>query len=655
MASKIHGKQIKDTSVQLAKINPATGQTLALQGTSKIQQAAAPTTDNDLTNKYYVDSVAAGFDPKESCRLATIADLSGATYSAIGGTSGTGALYNTPLTLDGVGLTGGDRILVKDQIDTKQNGIYVVVGPTATWYRTSDMDGNPTTEISVGNFTFVTEGSTLAGNGFVVMSSGTWSGILPVNTAPILWTQFSGGGSFIWGDGLSNIGNIINVDLAGNSGLTVSGGKLTVDTNIAGSGIAMSAGVINIGAGAGITVNANDIQVDYTNVSQTLGGAGLTGTGILNVGAADGITVNADSVGINYTEAAIGLEGAGLTASGGKINIIGSTAIGVNPDSIYVKYDPNTIGLDINGALTVISAGDAIVDIIAGKGLTGSQLSGPTASLDLEISTNGGLTFSDTTTNGTLQLDYITTSQVLGGAGLTGSGILNVGAANGITVNADSVGINYTEAAIALEGNGLTASAGVISVNTSNGITIINDSVQLDQLVAGNGLTFSSGVININVAKGVTFSGDYLFADASTINTTAYLPFVNVATNSTIQSALTTIDSTLSGLQSTTFISTYSNPTGTFLSSISVPVAINTGVTFSRQSDGEAFVFINGVNYPVGSATSSDFFFANGSVYSGSLTASNSVYVGQYLWSNVNTLSFDIDITDEIIVKYNAI
>lgn len=560
MSSKIHGKQIKDASIKLVKIDPSTGQTLTLTGNSKIQQAQAPTTDQDLTNKYYVDSVAAGFDPKESSRVATLVDLIsiGATYSPTGGTSGTGAMLLAPITLDGVGLTAGDRILVKDQIDARENGIYVVISATATstWYRSSDMDGNPTAEISVGNFSFVTEGTTYGGNGFVVVASGTWSGVLPVNTAPIVWTQFSGGGSFIWGDGLSNLGNVIGVDLAPSSGLTFSSTKLTIDSNIAGSGLAWASGVINIGQGNGITVNSNDIQVNYTEVSNALVSGGTSSS---------------------------------LTASAGYLSVM----------------------ID-NATITRNNSGQLVANITSAEGLAG--------------------------------------------AGLTAVGsTLSVGAGAGITVSSDAVAVDYVAVAIALEGSGLTASAGKLNINTSNGITIINDSVQLDQAVAGDGLTYSAGVININVAKGVTFSGDYLFSDASTILTTAFLPSSNVATNSTIQSALAAIDSYINGLQAATIISTYNNPTGTFLSSISTPVIVNNGVTYSRQSDGEAFVFVNGVNYPVGSATSSDFFFSGATAYSGSVTGSNAIYIGQYLWSNVSTLGFDIDTTDEIIVKYNAI
>lgn len=55
--SQLDGKQIKNTSLGLNKINPATGQTLTLVGSTKIQQSQAPLVDDDLANKAYVDSI----------------------------------------------------------------------------------------------------------------------------------------------------------------------------------------------------------------------------------------------------------------------------------------------------------------------------------------------------------------------------------------------------------------------------------------------------------------------------------------------------------------------------------------------------------------------------------------------------------------------
>lgn len=81
----------------------------------------APVNPTDATNKEYVDSVAAGLDPKESVRYCTVADAGG-TYNSTGGTGGTGEITSVDFTDGGIfdGLSGGainvgDRILVKAQ------------------------------------------------------------------------------------------------------------------------------------------------------------------------------------------------------------------------------------------------------------------------------------------------------------------------------------------------------------------------------------------------------------------------------------------------------------------------------------------------------------------------------------------------------------
>ena len=97
----VNGKQIKDTSINLIKVNPATGQLLTLVGTTKIQQNAAPTVGIDLVNKDYVDGLVTGLDFKQSVRVAS------------NGTSINIAI--APATIDGVTLAPGERVLLKDQ------------------------------------------------------------------------------------------------------------------------------------------------------------------------------------------------------------------------------------------------------------------------------------------------------------------------------------------------------------------------------------------------------------------------------------------------------------------------------------------------------------------------------------------------------------
>ena len=82
-------------------------------------RVAAPTSDNSSASKAYVDSVASGLDPKESVQLATTADLAAESYL-------TGTLTNFGTDADGIALVVADRLLVKDQSDAKQRGIFAM-------------------------------------------------------------------------------------------------------------------------------------------------------------------------------------------------------------------------------------------------------------------------------------------------------------------------------------------------------------------------------------------------------------------------------------------------------------------------------------------------------------------------------------------------
>ncbi len=203
------------TNSELAFVNGVTS-AIQTQIDSKVAKAGDTMTGNLILNadpsvalgaatKQYVDSVAAGLDPKESVNVATTADL-GATYAT---TPSNGRFTSAPTTLDGVALTVGMRILVKDQTDAKQNGIYTYTA-VAQYTRAADMDGTPVAEVSAGNYTFTTQGTANIGKGFVV----TGNGVLTLNTDNINWTAFSGASNAALRD-LSNLTSptAINQDL----------------------------------------------------------------------------------------------------------------------------------------------------------------------------------------------------------------------------------------------------------------------------------------------------------------------------------------------------------------------------------------------------------------------------------------------------------
>ena len=164
---------------------------------------------NSLVSKEYVDAIKQALDVKASVRLATTANLS-SNYNNAGGTL-TNSGSNAALSLDGVTVVAGNRILVKDQTAGAENGIYVVttVGDGSTaWVLTRAEDANASAEMTGGVFTFVEEGTVGADNGYVF----THNGAPTLGTTALTVSQFSGAGQIVAGDALSKTGNTLNVN-----------------------------------------------------------------------------------------------------------------------------------------------------------------------------------------------------------------------------------------------------------------------------------------------------------------------------------------------------------------------------------------------------------------------------------------------------------
>lgn len=80
--------------------------------------------------------------------------------------TGVVTLSGTTQTIDGVTLASGDRVLVKNQADSADNGIYDV--DTSSWSRSYDFNGNY--DIKKGTLVYVTAG-TSAGKGLWTVTS----------------------------------------------------------------------------------------------------------------------------------------------------------------------------------------------------------------------------------------------------------------------------------------------------------------------------------------------------------------------------------------------------------------------------------------------------------------------------------------------------
>lgn len=113
-----------------------------------------------------------GLNVKAAVRVATTTNIS---------LSGTSAI-------DGVTLAPGDRVLVKNQSATNNNGIYIV--SEGGWARAADFDNSPEIEVRAGDFVFVTEGQTQADTGWVLTNNGT----IIIGSTGLTFAQFTGNG-----------------------------------------------------------------------------------------------------------------------------------------------------------------------------------------------------------------------------------------------------------------------------------------------------------------------------------------------------------------------------------------------------------------------------------------------------------------------------
>lgn len=201
-------------------------------GTNKITGLGDPTAAQDAATKNYVDAVATGLDVKQSVRLATAAALPANTPAGSGVGKTLTANANGALSVDSVAVALNDRILVMHEggdmlTPSAHNGIYVVTATGsagAPWVltRATDADGSPVGEVTAGMFAFVEEGSTNAFNGFSLMTVNP----ITLDTTTLQFTQFSGAGQLLAGDGISITGNTIAALTAVGSPVYINAGEL---------------------------------------------------------------------------------------------------------------------------------------------------------------------------------------------------------------------------------------------------------------------------------------------------------------------------------------------------------------------------------------------------------------------------------------------
>jgi hypothetical protein len=219
-------------------------------GSAASAQAAAESYADGLASNYdaagsaasaqaaaesYADGLVQGLDIKESVVTASTANVD----IEINNSGGIG----------GVAFANGDRVLLKNQTDIAENGIYVYSSSTQTIILSTDPAD---TAIGKGSYVLVT-GGTNAATGWVVTDT----------TGGDTWTQFSAANEYTAADtSISIVANAISVALSTDNSLTVDTTGLKANLNAAG-GLETNSSGVGINVGTGLTVNgSNELTFD---------------------------------------------------------------------------------------------------------------------------------------------------------------------------------------------------------------------------------------------------------------------------------------------------------------------------------------------------------------------------------------------------------
>jgi len=323
-------------SSPIGATTPSTGAFTSISTTTGTI-TTSPANSTDIANKYYVDMVAQGLGPKAACQVGTTTNI---TLLGL-------------QTIDGYTTLAGDRVLVKNQSTSSQNGIYIA--SSTAWARAVDMD--VWAEVS-GAYTVLLNGGQ-ADTGWVCTASQT--GTIGVTAMP--WVQFSGSATYYAGTGLTLSSNTFSITNTGVTAASYGSASQTVTFVINAQGQITSATSQNIAIAASQitsgTISSSLISGSYT---------GITGVGTLTAG-----TWNASTIAVAYG-------GTGATTLTGYVYGNGTGAMTAATTIPTTALSGTITNAQLaNSTISGVALGGNLFALTIGSNLSGTNYNGSSA------------------------------------------------------------------------------------------------------------------------------------------------------------------------------------------------------------------------------------------------------------------------------------
>ncbi len=446
-----------------------------LVGLESVEVTQDPTTNLQVATKQYVDNlVASGIHFHEPVRVESPINLN-ATYN--NGTSGVGATLTNAgtqvaLVIDGITLSVADRVLVYEQTNQTQNGVYVVtdVGSGASnWIltRSDDADTFGLTSadtLGEGSTFFVRQGDTGAGETYTCNTTGT----ITFGTTNITFAQISSAQIYSAGTGLTLTGTQFSLSntavtpaTKGTASKTVTAtvnaqGQLTslTDQDIAIQMSQVTSGILPVTqGGTGFSsYAAGDIL--YADSSTTL--AKLSDVAVGNALISGGVGADPSYGKIGLTTHVSGTlpvlnGGTGVTTSTGSGNVVlsdsptlvtpalGTPSSGNLANCTFPTLNQNTTGTasNVTGTVAIANGGtgnttaQAAINTLAGATTSGQYLRGNGTNVVMANIVAGDVpTLNQNTTGNAGSATVLQTARTIGGVSFNGSANINLPGVN---------------------------------------------------------------------------------------------------------------------------------------------------------------------------------------------------------------------------------